>query len=149
MADQRLRRDGRIGESRTFEQVFKQAARGSSKHLLAYLMPNDLPQARLGLSVSRRTGGAVVRNRIKRRLREIFRKRRQEWQKLTTKGSSGFDLVIRPKAGAGECTYKELDVELCKVIERLLHTAPPRATTKRHPKGRKNQSGVGPISKTQ
>ena len=54
---------------------------------------NDLPQTRIGLSVSRKVGNAVIRNRWKRVIREVFRQQR-------TRLPVGLDLVIRPRKGA-------------------------------------------------
>ena len=54
---------------------------------------NGLPHTRLGLSVSRRVGNAVLRNRWKRIIREAFRTQRDELP-------VGLDLVVRPRRGA-------------------------------------------------
>ena len=54
---------------------------------------NGLAYARLGLSISRRVGNAVLRNRWKRIIREVFRTRRSELP-------GGLDLVVRPRRGA-------------------------------------------------
>jgi ribonuclease P protein component len=58
-----------------------------------YGLPNGLPHCRLGLSVSRKVGGAVVRNRWRRLLREAFRLCRRQ---LPT----GLDLVLIPRPAA-------------------------------------------------
>lgn len=67
---------------------------------------------RLGLTVSRRVGGAVVRTRIKRRLREWFRRHRE----LIPPGK---DLVIIARAPAGLASAEELENELASTLERL------------------------------
>ena len=68
--------------------------------------------ARVGITVSSRVGGAVVRNRIKRRLREAFRIHRSE---LT----GNWDIVINPRRPAVDAPYAEVEGALMKVISRL------------------------------
>ena len=59
---------------RDFELVFKSGVRSGSKYLVMYAKPNDILQNRLGLSVSKKIGNAVTRNRIKRLMKEAVRK---------------------------------------------------------------------------
>lgn len=82
------RRD-RLTHAREFQRVYaeraKKGAVGGAFALHARL--NGLDRCRLGLAVGRRCGGAVVRNRIKRRVREAFRLARGAW-------SPSMDLVV-------------------------------------------------------
>jgi len=57
-----------------------------------YCAPNELPVSRFGISVSRRIGSAVVRNRTKRRLREILRP-------LCEQVSGGYDVILIARNG--------------------------------------------------
>lgn len=68
-----LPKANRLRTSSEFDRVF--AARNAHRTgaLVVHAIPNDLDVARLGLSVPRRVGTAVRRNRIRRRLREAFR----------------------------------------------------------------------------
>ena len=66
---------------------------------------------RLGLTVPRALGGAVVRNRIKRRLREAFRLRRAEL-------GAKWDIVLNPRRAALDAGFPEIERALGKVIER-------------------------------
>jgi len=67
--------------------------------------------ARLGLTVPRAIGGAVVRNRIKRRLREIFRHRRAEF-------GPQWDIVVNPRRAAIDAPFTALERAFERVIER-------------------------------
>ena len=63
--------------------------------LTVFALPNSMSHPRLGLSVGRRAGGAVVRNRLKRLLREAFRLAQHE---LPRHEGGGYDFVVSTKA---------------------------------------------------
>ena len=75
-------------------------------------MPNELPYCRLGLAVSRKVGNAVVRNRIKRRLREIFR------HQLTGRPLR-YDFVIVARSASAEAEFSDLQMSIIKIFPRL------------------------------
>jgi len=101
----RLRRDS------DFQRVYGLRHRRESGPLLVYAAPGELPHPRLGLSVGRRVGGAVIRNRVKRRLRASFRRIRLEL-------SEPFDyvVVVRPHKTTPEVDYEK---HLRKAMERV------------------------------
>lgn len=73
MKSHALARSSRLSGRQAFTSVYEHRHRRSSGPLTLYARPNGLRHSRLGLSISRRAGSAVRRNRIKRMIREAFR----------------------------------------------------------------------------
>lgn len=92
MPDQRFPLRCRVRRNADFQRAYRRRCTTSDKVLVVYGVANDLPYPRLGLSVSRKVGGAVARNRWKRLLREAFRLNRE---KLPV----GVDLIVIPRQG--------------------------------------------------
>lgn len=68
-----FRRKERICEKKVFAAVYSGGKKVVGKRCVLYWRENNLPHHRLGVSVSKKVGGAVVRNRIKRIFRETYR----------------------------------------------------------------------------
>jgi ribonuclease P protein component len=109
MTDRARRKRRRLSRSGEFERVYREGRSHASRYLVVYAFPRsgDDEDARLGVSVGRKLGGAVERNRIKRLLRDAF------WANAETV-SPGHDFVIvaRPQAGelasaGGEAAIEE------------------------------------------
>lgn len=66
-------KDNVLRKTRQFQTVYKTGKSYANKHLVLYVMPKQDGPRRIGFAVGKRLGGAVVRNRIKRLLRESFR----------------------------------------------------------------------------
>jgi ribonuclease P protein component len=71
-------REARLVRRGEFDAVYRAGKRRSSSHFTVFFRANALPQSRFGVSIKKALGGAVVRNRIRRRLREIVRCHRAE-----------------------------------------------------------------------
>jgi ribonuclease P protein component len=92
---------GRLSRSAEFERVYRQGRSTANKHLVVYAFPNATAgQPRLGLSVSRKVGGAVERNRVKRVLREAFARAEATLR-------SGQDIVVVARPSAAELVERD------------------------------------------
>lgn len=99
----------RLLARREFLRVYDRGQRAAGPSVVVFAMPNGLSWSRLGLTVSRKFGGAVARNLMKRRIREIFRNRR-------TTLPAGLDLVVNVRQGAGSTPFERLDAEFCEQV---------------------------------
>ncbi|HSG69857.1 MAG TPA: ribonuclease P protein component [Planctomycetaceae bacterium] len=83
-----------IRKSSDFQKIYDLQERAGDAHLLVFASRNGLDWPRIGLSVSKKHGPAVTRNRIKRLLREAFRLTREDLPK-------GLDLILIPRQNSG------------------------------------------------
>ena len=97
-----------------FKKTFDLGLKFPSKYLITYARPNGLSSPRLGLSVSRKIGNAVIRNRVKRRLREVVRK------ELLGR-SLGYDLVIVARSASVNAAFADLANVVCRLLSGLAH----------------------------
>ena len=98
---ERFPRRQRICRKRDFEQAFAEGRRRSGRDMLVVIRPNATDESRLGLAVGRKVGNAIVRNRLKRRLREIFRRNRDRLPESV-------DLVVVLRPSAAELSFDDL-----------------------------------------
>ena len=92
-----------------FDAVYRAGKRRSNSHFTVFLRANQLPHSRFGFSIKKALGGAVARNRIRRRVREIVRCHRLEI-------AAGWDIVIHPKSNVTKAEFATLTVELSRLL---------------------------------
>ena len=117
----------RLSRSAEFERVYRHGRSTANRHLVLYTFPNpSTQQPRLGLSVSRKVGGAVERNHVKRLLREAFARTESDL-------SPGQDIVVVARPEARELAEREgltgVDAALSELIDRARLRLADRSAT--------------------
>ncbi|MDN4071424.1 MULTISPECIES: ribonuclease P protein component [Fictibacillus] len=102
----------RIKKNEEFQEVFKRGKSSANRQFVIYaLEKSDQSHLRLGLSVSKRVGNAVTRNRIKRVVKEIFMKHEGEIL-------SGRDYIIIARNPTADMDFSEMEKSLLHVLQR-------------------------------
>ena len=105
-------KSSRLRSTKQFQRVFAARCSASDGAIILFAAANELAHSRLGLSVSKKIGNAVVRNRWKRLIREAFRTSRSVLP-------SGLDLVVLPQRNVDVRTVKHLDKSLQKLAAKI------------------------------
>jgi ribonuclease P protein component len=114
----RRARRQRLSRSAEFDRVYREGRSHASRYLVLYAFPREEAEddARLGVSVGRKVGGAVERNRVKRLLREAF------W----AQGDSlpdGHDFVVVARPDAGDLARSDGEQGIERALRELLEKA--------------------------
>jgi ribonuclease P protein component len=99
----------RIRRRAEFQQVYERGTKIHSRYCTVFILPNERPVGRLGIAATRKLGGAVVRNRAKRLIREVFRR---------NKIAQGLDIVIVPKRELLDASLTVLEADYRTTLER-------------------------------
>lgn len=129
----RFRRQHRLLDSRDFRRVMRRGRRRAGSEVVVVFARREPPPSakrskksseirrldssgenRLGITVSRKVGNAVCRNRFKRRVRAWFRMRRDELAEAV--GEPAIDLIVMARRGGGELGWTELDQRLSTLL---------------------------------
>jgi ribonuclease P protein component len=97
-----------LSKTSEFKKVFSEGRRSEGKNLIIFILKNNYGFNRLGIIVKKETGNAVVRNKIKRRLKEANRP-------LNKKLLPGYDIILLAKNNIRESSY----FEICYNLESL------------------------------
>jgi ribonuclease P protein component len=109
-----MRRDLRLRKNRDFQRVYSIGRSWSLPTLVLRAAPNELDVSRFGFVVSKRLGGAVIRNRLKRQLREIARQQAF---------APGFDLVFIARKPLLDASFGEMADAVSRLRARLEQSA--------------------------
>ena len=113
--DERFRPEDRIRKRSEYQALYESARRIPSKNFVLFVQKNACGRPRLGITVSRRIGSAVRRNRAKRLLREIFRRHKRELADV--------DIVVNGRASLPTSDYHRLEAELLSCLRPYRRTA--------------------------
>jgi ribonuclease P protein component len=104
----------RIRQRAEFRRIYEKGSRLQGRYFTIFVLKNERGTGRLGIAATRKLGGAVVRNRAKRLIREVFRR---------NKIARGVDLVVVPKRGLIDAGLTALEREYNVIIEGQLGRA--------------------------
>ena len=110
--DQRFPRNCRLTARRQFLEVYKRGHKVRRPSFTVFGLANDVGRCRIGLTVTRKIGGAVIRNRIKRVLREAFRRHEMKLQRP-------MDLVFNAQRALSSMSADQIEREIRDAIAEL------------------------------
>jgi len=114
LASQAFPKSFRLLRRGEFRRVYDEGRRRSAWLCTIFVRPNGLPQSRFGVTTPARLGKAVLRNRLKRRLREVFRRHRAHLP-------GGWDILVNPRESVAKVPFRTLEGE----VLRLFPSQPP------------------------
>ena len=101
-----------LKENRLFRRLYAKGKTAATPYLAVYCRRNGKNGNRLGITVSTKLGNAVTRNRVRRRLREVYRLNE-------TKLRTGYDIVIVARFRSVRARYSELDKSFLSLAKKL------------------------------
>jgi ribonuclease P protein component len=113
---ERLCRSETLRRTAEYQRCYRDGSRRHGALLVVHFLKNELGHPRLGAAVSRKVGGAVVRNRLKRWTRDCFR--RASWRAALP----ALDLVVQPKPVAGAARFADYCQELGRLMTQMTRT---------------------------
>ena len=101
-----------VKENHVFRRIYRKGQSSVQPAVVVYCQKNRQGKTRLGVTVSTKLGKAVVRNRVRRRIREIYRLNK-------AKMLPGYDLIVVARVRAVETDYQKLDRTYLRLLEQL------------------------------
>jgi len=112
-------RRSRVLSPKEFRLIYDEGLRTQTRWFVLFSRSNGLGYHRIGITVSRKVGRSVVRNRIKRLFREIFRRSRSEIPESS-------DFIVNARRGCAEGGYRVLREEFLAAAHRVCRKSESR-----------------------
>ena len=101
-----------VKQNGDFRRIYRRGRSAVAGGVVVYCLKNRQGMSRLGVTVSTKLGHAVVRNRVRRRLRELYRLHRAEML-------SGYDVIVVARVRAVEMPYAKLERQYLRCLGEL------------------------------
>jgi ribonuclease P protein component len=111
-----LPKHNRLAKRREFVRVYEAGQKQFSRFTVLFIAPNGLSHSRIGITATKKTGKANVRNRLKRWTREVYRRQREPLGLDAT----ALDIVVNVKPNAVAATYEDFHRDLTRAFERVV-----------------------------
>lgn len=92
-----------------FKKAYDKGKSFGNRNLILYIRKNNLDYSRIGITISTKTGNAVVRNKIRRRMKEIYRKKESNIKE-------GYDLIFIIRRNVPDISFKDLESAFNHII---------------------------------
>jgi ribonuclease P protein component len=110
-SDECFPKSNRVLSRGVFRQVYDEGKKYQARYFTAFVLDNRSPESRIGITVTRKIGKSVQRNRSRRLVREVFRK--NKWRV-----PPGVDIVINVKRELSKAGYELLERDFLAFLER-------------------------------
>lgn len=95
-----------------FRKVYKHGKSFANKYLVMYILENKSEESRLGISVSKKVGKAITRNRVRRLIREVYR------LNVDDKVKAGYDIVFIARIASKDATHKDIEKSVNYLVKK-------------------------------
>jgi ribonuclease P protein component len=118
-----LPKQRRLAKRPEFVRVYEAGRKQFSRFAVLFFTGNDLQNSRIGITVTKKVGKAVTRNRLKRWTREVYRRQREP----LGLDAQALDIVVNVKPSAAQTSFDEFNRDLTRVLERIVTDAARRS----------------------
>ena len=110
-----LPKEKRLAKRREFLHVYETGRKWFSRYCVVFAAPNEHPYSRIGITATKKLGKAAVRNRLKRWIREVYRRQRDP----LSLDSYSVDVIVNVKPNAADAPFEEFRDDLRRALQRI------------------------------